>query len=736
MKRTELNWQVGYMRQAKERPEEWMEARVPGAVQLDYARHHQWPPFYEGDNCKQYAWMEDVYWLYRAPLSFSLAADECATLCFTAIDYRYSIRINGKTLIEGEGMFTPVKVDVTPYADQAATVEVLLYPVPKADDSNSRRQARMSCKAPACYGWDWHPRLVSSGLWDEVYLAIEPACHIAELDASYVLSDGLDLCTMKIETLAPQAESVLAELVDIQGQTVAESVFAAENGFAQGEVVLSQPKLWYPVGYGEQYRYTLRVSCIKDGRVQDVKEKRIGLRRSKLVMNAGAWGRPNGFPKSRSDTPITLEVNGKRLFAKGSNWVNAQVFPGETDETLYRELLTQVKEANMNLLRVWGGGYINKESFFDICDELGIMIWQEFPLACNEYPDDPAYLAVLEKEAVSIVKRLRVHPCVVMWCGGNELFNGWSGMTEQHHALRLLDSVCYHQDRCTPFLMTAPLNGMGHGPYGNYDIDRKREYITDFVNSHFTAYTEFGCTGMAPIEQLRTFMSEEDVANCSPSNPSWVAHHGFAAWFKDDWCRKPEIDYYFGGYTSTEDLCEKSNFIQSMCYRSAFEEMRRQWPLCSMALNWCFNEPWPTAANNSLVCWPAKPKLAYYAVKQALRPQLASLRVDKHLWWGGERFTAQLWMLNDSLDAMPAGSIRVQYTLQDKTVHWGTLCYEEIPEQSNRQCGVMTLNLPAGYAGAIEVTLEVEGRPECSSTYTYLCRSHSVAKTTVPILNV
>ncbi|MBQ5840861.1 MAG: hypothetical protein IIW40_02785 [Clostridia bacterium] len=737
MKRTELNWQVGYMQQADGTPVEWMEATVPGAVQQDYARHHKWPPFYEGANVKQYSGLEDYYWLYKAPLSFSLAEDECATLCFTAIDYRYAIRIGGETLVEGEGMFSPVKVDVTSYAGKAATVEVLIYPAPKANETGTRAEAKESCKAAACYGWDWHPRLISMGLWDEAYLAIEPVCHIDELEAAYVLSDALDSCAVRVSVEAPLADAVRAELLDADGNVAAHNEWQTAGDFSCGELTLEQPRLWYPVGYGEAYRYTLRVSCVKDGRVQDVKERPIGFRRVKLVMNAGAWGRPNGFPKSRSDAPITLEVNGRRLFAKGSNWVNTQVFPGEATEELYREQLTYVKDANMNLLRVWGGGYVNKESFFDICDELGLMIWQEFPLACNEYPDEPAYLAVLEKEAVSIVKRLRTHPCVVIWCGGNELFNGWSGMTDQHHALRLLDTVCYLQDRYTPFLMTAPLNGMGHGPYGNYDTAAHKEYITTLVNSHFTAYTEFGCSGMPSAEYLRSFMSEEDFADCNENNATWVAHHGFKAWFPDCWCRTPEIDYYFGGYTSVEDLCNKSAFVQSMCYRSAFEEMRRQWPCCSMALNWCFNEPWPTAGNNSLLSWPAKPKQAYYAVQKAMRPQLASLRVDRHLWWGGERFTAQLWVLNDSLEAIPAGEIRVRYTLGDKTANWGSVCFDEVASQSNGQCGAITLALPANYEGAIEISLEVEGRPELNSTYVYLCRCRqSKAQTAVPMLNM
>ena len=132
-------------------------------------------------------------------------------------------------------------------------------------------------------------------------------------------------------------------------------------------------------------------------------------------------------------------------------------------EEVYLEQLRLVKEAHMNMLRVWGGGYINREAFYTLCDQLGILVWQEFPLACANYPDDEDYLSVLEQESVSILKRLRRHPCLALWSGGNELFNEWSGMTNQSLALRLLEKNCYDLDRHTPFIATSPLYGMGHG---------------------------------------------------------------------------------------------------------------------------------------------------------------------------------------------------------------------------------------------------------------------------------
>ncbi len=720
----EFEWQVGFCDGPDQIPAESFPAVVPGAVQLDWAQYKDLPPYWEGVNFRDYHWMEDKFWVYRAPLSFELAPGQRAWLCFEGIDYRYRIRVGEETLLEREGMFSPVRLDVTRFAGQDCELEVRIAPAPKADDSDSRDQARESCKAAACYGWDWHPRLVSLGIWGEAWLEIDTQSAITGLEASYRLSETLDSCQIEVEVQSGYSGRFRVSL--IEGNEIAA---VCEKEAKTFRLTLDNPKLWYPQGYGPQNLYILCVQAIdSEGKVLNEKTRRIGLRRSRLVMNDGAWREPSGMPKSRSDAPATLEINGRRIFAKGSNWVNAQIFPGQMTRGHYDSLLTLAADAHMNILRVWGGGFINKEDFFDLCDEKGIMIWQEFPLACNEYPDKDAYLAVLEQEANAIVRRLRTHPCLVLWCAGNELFNSWSGMTEQHHALRLLDSICYREDRFTPFIMTSPLNGMAHGHYLNYDEHTGVETIELFNAAHNTAYTEFGCPGMSPAAYIKTFMSEEDFADFRPENEVWREHHAFEAWSAKSWAREAEAEYFFGGYDDVEDLCRKTAFIQAMCYKSNFEEMRRQWPHCAMAMNWCFNEPWPTAANNSLISWPDKPKSGYFAVCEALRPQLASLRIPHHLWHGGDTFTAQIWMLNDTPDVLEGGRVELYYCCDgaDET-YWGGIDFDDIPAQSNLACGGVMFKIPDSFEGLISVRLEVLGRAKLGSWYNYPCRSRAAA---------
>jgi len=365
MSKTYLNWSVGHSDTPDTRPAEFYPAVVPGSVQADYARAKNWPHFKDGLNFRQYKWMEDKYWLYTAPLHFTLGEDEIAAMVFHGIDYAYEIRVGDRLLHKGEGMFKTVRLDVTEFSGKEETLSVLIYPSPKCDDSDCRDQARKSAKACACYGWDWHPRLVTAGIWDEAYLEITPRHSIRTLDASYRLSDDFSVCTVDVTLMTETAGDAAVELLD--GDTaVASASFVSVSGANTVQLTVEHPKLWQPVGYGEQHRYTLRARTLANGAVLHERVRRIGFRRSRLVMNDGSWIYPNTFPKSRSDAPATLEINGRRIFAKGSNWVNAQVFPGEMNRDHYAELLSLVRDANMNILRIWGGGFVNKESFFDL----------------------------------------------------------------------------------------------------------------------------------------------------------------------------------------------------------------------------------------------------------------------------------------------------------------------------------------------------------------------------------
>ena len=725
MQKMTFDWTLSHAKEKAGTPCEPIRATVPGAVQLDYAAALNYPPYYYGLNFRQFDWTEDEYFFYDTTLQFDCANGEIARLTFESIDYRYEISVDSEVLAAGEGIFTPVVLDVTRFAGAAHALRVTIFPIPKRyPEPPTRVQASASCKPPSSYSWDWHPRLVPSGICGAAYLDLAPAGAPRDLQASYRLADDLSAVTVSASVTCYGGGALHAELISPEGEVVASQDVTAADETVDFSLTLNAPALWYPRGYGEQPRYRLRVT----GGGESV-ERAIGFRRSKLILNDGANLFETGFPKGPRSAPMQLEINGVKVFAKGSNWVNTEIFPSLVTDQRYDELIELACQANMNIFRLWGGQYINHEHFYDKCDEVGIMVWQEFMLSCNLYPDTDAYLDVLRVEATSIIRRLRTHPCLAFWCGGNELFNSWSGMTQQAHALRLLDALCYEHDRFTPFNMTSPLHGLCHGSYIKVifpDAERRakdyshgHEFICDLKACRATGYTEFGCNGSAPKEYLLKYVMDEDTYynDCNENNEIWVEHHAFKAWNESCWIGVPDVHYFFGGYDGTDDLVEKSIYLQDMCYKSMFEEMRRQAPLCAMAINWDFNEPWPCAAGNSLVNWPAEPKSALRAVGAALRPTLLSLDLPNNRYLSGEKLTGTVWVLNDSPDTAPAEKVSVYLHDGERKTLLTTLDTATVAPRANGKFGGFTLDIPAELSERFAISLECEGHADWNSTY-------------------
>ena len=627
-----MEWQARAVR--KNGPTEWFPAEVPGNVQYDYGRMMGWGEISVGDNVTKFRETEDYTWEYRTWLSFEEKPGTRAYFVSEGIDYRFDILLDGRKMMEHEGMFSKVELDVTGRSGQELIVRVHPHPKSEFAEFEDRDQANQSVKPPVCYEWDWHPRMLVSGLWQEAYIELRADDYIRKCEPFYALSEDFSRAELRFDVDCGVRPEIT--LYDPDGNI-------AGSGKS---ITIMNPKLWWCNGQGEPnlYRY---VAKTEGHEVTGY----VGFRRVKLIMNEGAWREPRLFPKGRSTAPIQLELNGRRVFAKGSNWVNPDIYNGKIDENRYEQLITLAKEANMNIFRCWGGSGINKKAFYEICDRLGIMVWVEFPLACTDYIGTDRYLKVLEQEATAIIEKLRPHASVVFWCGGNELFNKWSGMTDQSLALRLLNSLCYQLDRDRPFIMTSPIYGMGHGGYTFYDGDQNCDVFTLFQKSDCTAYTEFGVPGMPDVEYLKRFIPENELFPMKKDG-AWKLHHAFGAWGDERWACIDVLERYAQEpMDSLEKVVEMSQWLQDEGYKAIFEEARRQAPYCSMAINWCYCEPWMTAANNSLIAYPIVPKKAYYAVQAALRLTMPSARIPKFDWKAGEKFTAELWLLNDAPEA-------------------------------------------------------------------------------------
>lgn len=631
---------------------EWFKASVPGNIQYDYGVAHEFGDADYMDNFMKYKPLEDATWEYQTVLKYTAEKNERVFFVSNGIDYIFDILLNGEVIYSYEGMYKKVELDITDKTKGSDTLSVIIHPHPKRKDApeNTRCEADNCCKPPVSYGWDWNPRLLSSGMWQDAYIETRGNDYLNKCEPFCSVNDDFSKGTVDFE-------------IDCDGEFEI-TVFNADNKIVYAgkdtHFELASPNLWWCNGQGEPYLYQWNVKS-----ATDEKSGTLAFKRVRIVRNEGAADPPL-FPKSRYDAPATIELNGRKILVKGSNWVNPELFFGRANEKRYEELLTAVKDANMNMLRIWGGSGVNKESFYSICDRFGIMVWQEFMLACNRYPDTKEYLTVLENEAISIIKMLRSHACLTLWCGGNELFNSWSGMDDQSLPLRLLDRLCYKYDFGRPFIKTSPLTGMAHGCYNFSHPKMNGDIFHSVYSSRNTAYIEFGIPSMTDIETIRKIIPESELFPVKPTK-AWIDRHGLKAWGENSWICQDVLENYYGKAESLEELIDESERLQCIGYQAAFEGMRQQWPHCGMIMNWCLNEPWSNAANNCIISYPARLKKSYYSVKKALRPTMFSAGITKYDWKQGEKFSADIWLLNDAPKNV-SSTVTVEIVMADKTV--------------------------------------------------------------------
>ncbi|MCL2420407.1 MAG: hypothetical protein FWD03_00985 [Defluviitaleaceae bacterium] len=686
-----LDWTVGHTNTLGEKPAKMVKATVPGNANLDWAVAENMPEWKYGVNFKQYKWMEDCWWLYEAALpQINLQAGEKLFFVTEGIDYQYHIMLNGKTLCEHEGMFSSVELPLDSHCDNGGNdlLQIWIAPPPKdpLGYKDTRDEASQSCKPAVSYGWDFHPRLIPVGIWDETYLEVRSAAYIIEADVEYTLAADFSEVSISFKSKIEGSGEVAFTLYNPDGTVVMRALGGDTS-------TLTAPKLWWCNGYGAPNLYRWEAVLSVDGHATDKQSGHIGFRILELEMNEGTWSEPREFPMGRSPAPITITLNGVPVFAKGSNWVNPDVFTGTLTREIYHQQIEMAKAANFNILRCWGGAIVNKQAFFDICDEYGILVWQEFPLACNNYRGTPHYLKVLEQEASAIIKKLKHHPCLAIWCGGNELFNNWSKMTDQSAALRLLNKLCYELDPPRPFLATSPLFGMAHGCY-TFRYPDGREVFQVMPAAHNTAYTEFGVPSISNLECCLRIADEKALFPLEEKEVT-VEHHAFYAWVgKGPWAYTDIIEDYFGKAQSLPQLIEWSQWMQGEGYKCIFEEARRQKPYCSMAINWCYNEPWPTLANNSIINYPSQPKSSFVEVAAACRGALISARLPKFSWRSGETFSADIWLLNDGVNPIEAGEAEILLELAGTTYRLHQWKYGEIEANTNLEGPTVRLKLP------------------------------------------
>jgi len=657
---------------------DWIDVDIPGDVHRALVAAGRIADPYYDRNEELCAWMEDREWWYR--LRFTGVAEpvkigERLHLIFHGLDTYATIWLNGVELGRHANMFTPASFDVTDLARAGDNTLAILFDRPLAHlqaldgiepwgHSPERIPLR---KAQYGYGWDWGPRLPTIGVWRPIELKHERQAVI----------DGLHVTTLEIEREARRA--ALAARVEVQsfahpGALTARVQVVGPDGTLStgGDLVLDsdaversgtlyltveQPRLWWTHDRGEPALYTVHVTLEDEDRILDRYETRVGIRTVELDQSPDQQERGARF--------FRFVLNGVPLFAKGANWIPADSFIGSLADDRYAMLLEQARAGRMNMLRVWGGGVYEHDAFYDLCDRLGLLVWQDFMFSCAPYPDnDESFVTEVAAEARYQVRRLRNHASLALWCGNNEnqwLHNQryWDRPEYAVPGTRLysetLPATVAREDGRTPYWPGSPFGGdddnsmedgdvhdwyVWHGSFPRHFNERPRSENTPEAVS-FTRYadntgrfiSEFGMHAAPVLETLRRVIP-----------PDQLYHHSAAMDHHNKDTPKDKGDNLMLSVTGRPDTLDAyiddSMIAQAEGLKFGVEHFRRRTPHCSGTLVWQFNDCWPVLSW-SVVDYYGVGKAGFYYLKRAYASVLASFKAlpDGSL---------ELWLTNDT----------------------------------------------------------------------------------------
>jgi beta-mannosidase len=527
---------------------------------------------------------------------------------------------------------------------------LLVVRAPQQEDPQTGWTAHTtSLRGRMGFGWDFAPRLVSMGIVGKVRLRHTGPWKLRNLWARSRLVDDLSRASVELSVKADGPPGAEVRFTVSRGRhTLAvETVTAEADGVARATVELVRPHLWWPNGMGNQSLYNVRAECT-DG--SDGVSSNFGIRKI-------TWERtPNG---SDEEWPLTLVVNGQHVFQKGWNWVPADSMGGPRALPLARRLLRLAKDAHVNVLRLWGGADPETQDFYDECDRLGILIWQEFALSSagisNTPPVDSSYLDRLEAYARDVVATRRNHPSLAMWGGGNEL-TGEDGkpLTMDHPYPQRLASVIAEHDPDRAFRPSSPLGPAfdadpEHGNANMWDVHGPWEYSQRWPGPQYWRFnairailhSETGAPGEASVALQHRYLSPRHRTPKLPTNPA-RRHHG-GAW----WDHSSTVEQLFGPIEDEELAVLASQWLQAETLRYYIEETRRRWPASVGIYPWQLNEPWPNVVCTSAIEYGGRPKLAYFAVQGAYRPLLPTARYRGIPFSQAEPLQVEVWALND-----------------------------------------------------------------------------------------
>lgn len=590
------------------RSSSWDPATVPGCVHADLYRAGKIPDPFWGTNETDLQWIEERDWEYRARFDVpeDLATEENIDLVADGLDTVATLTLNGRELLRTENMFTgyrrPVHAYLRPKANElvirfhSASDYIRTHRVGHRPREYNDRVGRCQVirKQQCQFGWDWGPRFVTAGIWRDLRLE---GWSGNRLDSVRVTqnhqADGSVTLTLAPELAHPDASAQCHWRLTLDQLPIAEG---------HGRTLhVRHPQLWWPRGHGAQPLYTLEVAVTDArGHTHGSWIRRIGLRTILLDRSPDAAG-----------AAFRFVVNGRPLFAKGANWIPAHSFVAGLTRKDYARDLHAAADANMNMLRVWGGGIYESEDFYDLCDELGLLVWQDFMFACSLYPADRAFLTSVRAEAEYQVRRLRHRTCLALWCGNNEIEQlnedllkdprKRQAYTALFHSL--LPDIVHHGDGITAYWPSSPYRGDGDNSpeagerRGNthfWGVWHNRAPVKDYEKWRFRFVSEFGMQSYSSPATQMTFCPPDDANVFGPTLENHQKNIGG---------NQVILDYVSRRYRfpkSQDDLIYLSQLNQAYCMQTGVEHYRRHMPHCMGALYWQLNDCWPVASWSSI----------------------------------------------------------------------------------------------------------------------------------------
>lgn len=615
----------------------WHRATVPGCVHTDLlAAGLIEDPFYR-DNESKLQWIGRAGWEYETTFRVApeLLSRRHVELVFEGLDTYATVYLNGTQLLSADNMFRTWRADAraalragpntlrvlfrSPINEVLPRMRAVAYELPASNDQGEKTSP-YTRKAPYQYGWDWGPRFVTSGVWRPVRLEAWDAARVSDFHVEQrSLTDERAELTAAVEVVSDEdgAEARLVVEDAETGARLAEQTarLARGRGVVRVDFSLARPRLWWPAGLGPQNLYRFRARLITNGRQADSAETRTGLRNVELRRQADRWGKSFEFV-----------VNGAPVFAKGANWIPADSFPTRVTRERYRRLLTAARDANMNMLRVWGGGIYEADDFYELCDELGLMVWQDFMFACSMYPGDEEFLENVRAEASDNVRRLRAHPSLVLWCGNNEVETAWHhwGWKQQLPAklwddyLKLfhgvLPRVVAAEDPSRPYWPSSPSSNLEddsdaqtNGDVHYWEVWHASKPFDYYERQHPRFMSEYGFQSFPAAETVEayTLPADRDI-----QSPVMLAHQ------KHPRGNQLIREYMLREYAEPKDFDSflyVSQVLQAEGIRVGAEHFRRLMPRNMGSLYWQVNDCWPVASWSGIDYFGRPKALHFYA---------------------------------------------------------------------------------------------------------------------------